>query len=362
MKNSRKRRNMSYCKCSGANKTKGFTCRQHCKYGRPKKSRKPVRKKSRKPARKKSRKPARKKSGKSKTKFKVRKDRVFKKHGQIGAGRRLKEQKLSSLFDLAAQKLPHTSEWAEGSDPNLKHLVTKPQQKRLKRIMGSDLIKEVASRRAIIEPLSKKEIDILMEAAFNFNDIMRGRGRGQFRRAAARTGRTDEVDAVYSTLMSLREIPNNEYENNEFFRSYADRLSEAREDYIRKLILNLQEVKDDIQDVKEEVESEGRSFDFERDFTFEDEQGNMVTGSAAARAEKQFLDEMAWEKYRHSLAVAESYRNDLFNYAYAAVADYRKYGGANWLDWPLRRYDLGENNEHQYGSGRLVRTRNRRKQ
>jgi len=356
MKNSRKRRNMSYCKCSGANKTKGFTCKQHCKYGRPKKSRKPAKKKSRKPAKKKSR--------KSKSKFKVRKDRkdrVFKKHGQIGAGRRLKEQKLPSLFELAAQKLPHTSEWPEGSYLHLKGRVTKPQQKRLKRIMGSDLIKEVASRRAIVAPLSKKEIDILLEAAFNFNGIGWGWGRSQFRRAADRAGRTDEVDAVYSALMSLREIPDNEYENSEFFRSYADRLSEAREDYIRKLSLNLQEVKNDIQAVKEEVESEGRSFDFERDFTFEDEHGNMLTGSAAARAGKQFLDEMALEKYSRSLAVAESYRNDLFNYAYAAVADYRKYGGANWLDWPLRRYDLGENNERQYGSGGLVRARNRRK-
>jgi len=361
MKNSRKRRNMSYCKCRGANKTKGFTCKQHCKYGRPKKSRKPAKKKSRKPAKKKSRKPAKKKSRKSKSKFKVRKDRVFTKHGQIGADRRLKEQKLPSLFDLAAQKLPHTSEWVEGSDLDLKRLVTKPQQKRLKSIMVSDLNKKLSSRRAIVAPLSKKEIDILLEAAFNFNGIGWGWGRSQFRRAAARTGRTDEVDTVYSTLMSLREIPDNEYENSEFFRSYADRLSEAREDYIRKLSLNLQEVKNDIQAVKEEVESEGGPFVVERDFTFEDEQGNMVTGSAAARAEKQFLDEMAWENFKHSLAVAESYRNDLFNYAYAAVADYRKYGGANWLDWPLRRYDLGENNEHQYGSGGLVRSRNNRK-
>lgn len=31
---SRKKKDMSYCICSGKNKTKGFTCRQHCKYGR----------------------------------------------------------------------------------------------------------------------------------------------------------------------------------------------------------------------------------------------------------------------------------------------------------------------------------------
>ena len=324
MKNSRKRRNMSYCKCRGANKTKGFTCKQHCKYGRPKKSRKPAKKKSRK----------------SKSKFKVRKDRVFPKHGQIGADRRLIKQKLPSLFELAAQKLPHTSEWPEGSYLHLKGRVTKPQQKRLQRIMGSDLIKEVASRRAIVAPLSKKEIDILMEAAFNFNDIEWRYVREEdlrrlFRRAADRAGRTDDVDWVYSALMSLREIPDNEYENSEFFRSYADRLSEARENYIRKLSQNLQEVEDDIQDVKEEVESEGRTFVFERDFTYEDEQDNMLNGSAAAHAEKQNLDELALKAYKESLAVAESYRNDLFNYAYAAVTDYRKYGSGNWLSWSL---------------------------
>ena len=43
-----KKKDMSYCICSGPNKTKGFTCRQHCKYGRVKKSRKPPRKNSRK--------------------------------------------------------------------------------------------------------------------------------------------------------------------------------------------------------------------------------------------------------------------------------------------------------------------------
>mgnify|MGYP001291177675 CR=1 FL=1 len=31
------KKDMSYCICSGPNKTKGFTCKQHCKYGRVKK-------------------------------------------------------------------------------------------------------------------------------------------------------------------------------------------------------------------------------------------------------------------------------------------------------------------------------------
>lgn len=29
-----KKKDMSYCVCSGPNKTKGFTCSQHCKHGR----------------------------------------------------------------------------------------------------------------------------------------------------------------------------------------------------------------------------------------------------------------------------------------------------------------------------------------
>ncbi len=29
-------RDMSYCVCSGKNKTRGFSCKQHCKFGKPK--------------------------------------------------------------------------------------------------------------------------------------------------------------------------------------------------------------------------------------------------------------------------------------------------------------------------------------
>ena len=91
MKNSRKRRNMSYCKCTAPIRQKVLLVNNTVslkKSRKPakKKSRKPAKKKSRKPAKKKSRKPAKKKSRKSKSKFKVRKDRVFPKHGQIGAG------------------------------------------------------------------------------------------------------------------------------------------------------------------------------------------------------------------------------------------------------------------------------------
>ena len=325
----RKKRNMSYCKCSGVNKTKGFTCKQHCKYGRPKKSRKPKKKsrkpkkksrkpkkKSRKPAKKKSRKP-KKKSRKSKSKFKIGKDRV------------------PSLFELAAQKLPHTRDWSDDSNQHLKSRVMKPQQKGLKKIMGSELIQNISSRVepvGDIEPLSEREIDILMGEAFRLDDERPSE---------------DEVNWVYSTLKNLREIPedNGHYSEPEFFKSYADRLRDAKEKYMRQLRDNLQEVKDDIQYVKDEVESEGRTFVFERDFTYEDDKNNMLTGSAAARAERQFLDQLALDAYNERLAVAESYRNDLYNYAHALVENYAKYDDNWWL-----MDDFGENNElyHQY--------------
>ena len=299
-----------------------------------KKSRKPVKKKSRKPVRK-SRKPAKKKSRKSKSKFKVRKDRVFTKHGQIGSDRRLKEQKLPSLFDLAAQKLPLTSEWAKGSDLHLKSLVMKPQQKGLKKIMGSELIQNVSSRvePVDIEPLSEKEINILMGEAFRLVDERPSE---------------DEVNRVYSTLKNLREIPkdNGHYSRPEFFLSYADRLRDAKEKYMRKLRNNLQEVKDDIQDVKEEEEEKDKVFDFERDYTFEDDKGNMLIGSTAARSHRQFLDQLALKGYKDRLDAAESYRNDLYNYANALVENYVTYDNNNW--WLMD--DFGENNElyHRY--------------
>ena len=133
-----------------------------------------------------------------------------------------------------------------------------------------------------------------MKAAFDFSDL----------RASE-----DEVNEVYSALRNLREIPE-DYIPNQFFHSYADRLRDAKKDYMRRLKKNLQEVKDDVREAKEEGE----------DFTFDDEQGNVLTGLAAARAERQFLDQLALETYESRLITAESYRNDLFNYAYAAVA------------------------------------------
>ena len=302
------------------------------------KSRKPVRKsrkpkkKSRRP-KKKSRKPAKKKSRKSKSKFKIGKDRV------------------PSLFELAAQKLPHTRDWSDDSNQHLKSRVMKPQQKGLKKIMGSELIQNISSRVepvGDIEPLSEREIDILMGEAFRLDDERPSE---------------DEVNWVYSTLKNLREIPedNGHYSEPEFFKSYADRLRDAKEKYMRQLRDNLQEVKDDIQYVKDERAAkmwemdeaagewkqagEDEAFDFERDYTFEDDKGNMLTGSAAARAERQFLDQLALDDYKERLAVAESYRNDLYNYAHALVENYAKYDDNWWL-----MDDFGENNElyHQY--------------
>ena len=298
-----------------------------------KKSRKPVKKKSRKPAKKKSRKSTKKKSRKSKSKFKIGKDRV------------------PSLFELAAQKLPHTRDWSADSNQHLKSLVMKPQQKGLKNIMGSELIQNVSSRVepvGDIEPLSENEIDILMGEAFRLDDERPSE---------------DEVNWVYSTLKNLREIPedNGHYSRPEFFQSYADRLRDAKEKYMRKLRDNLQEVKDDIQYVKDERAAkmweldeaagewkqagDDEPFDFERDYTFEDDKGNVLTGHAAARTERQFLDQLALDAYKDRLAVAESYRNDLYNYAHALVQNFVT-NDDNW--WLMD--DFGENNElyHQY--------------
>jgi hypothetical protein len=275
----------------------------------------------------------------------------------------LKKQKLPSLFDLAAQKLPLTSEWAKGSDPDLKLLVTKPQQKRLKSIMGSDLIKEVASREqaATIEPLSEREIKFLMEEAFDFDDLRKNKNLPNLLMLEG------DVNVVYSTLKNLRKLPVG-YQTSKihqpsqrFFHSlppvlrtysmlhdnvpYAERRREAKENYLRSLRENLQEVKDRIQAVKEKVQSEGGSFNFERDFSFEDEQNNILYGSDAARVERQFLDRMALNEYNDLLADAESNRNDLYNYAKAVIVNYFHYNDRDWL-----MNDFGENNElyHEY--------------
>jgi hypothetical protein len=308
-----------------------------------------LKKKSRKPAKKKSRKPAKKKSRKSKSKFKVRKDRVFTKPGQIDSDGRLKKQELiMSLFDLAAQELPHTRDWSDDSNQHIKNLVMKSQQKGLKNIMGYELINEVASRVepvGDIEPLNENEIDILMGEAFDFDDLIKNKNLPNLLMLEG------DVNVVYSTLKNLRKLPVGyqtrkiHQPSQRFFHSYADRRREAKENYLRSLRENLQKVKDRIQAVKEKVQSEGDSFNFERDFSFEDEQNNILYGSDAARAERQFLDRMALNEYNDLLADAESNRNDLYNYAKAVIVNYYHYNDRDWL-----MNDFGENNElyHEY--------------
>ncbi len=137
------------------------------------------------------------------------------------------------------------------------------------------------------------------------------------------------MNAVYSTLRNLREIPEerdaaffHSSSADQFFHTYADRLRDAKETYMRKLRDNLQEVKDDVRAAKEDGE----------DFTFDDEQGNVLTGLAAARAARQLLDQLALETYERRLVAAESYRNDLFNYAHALVQNFAKYGDNWWIE------------------------------
>ena len=257
----------------------------------------------------------------------------------------MKKQKLSSLFDLAAQKLPHTSEWAEGSDLHLKYLVMKPQQTGLKGIMLPEIKEASKEPAATIEPLSENEIKILMEEAFDFDDLRKNKNLPNLLMLEG------DVNVVYSTLKNLQKLPAGyqtrkiHQPSHRFFHSYADRRRKAKENYLRSLRENLQEVKDRIQAVKEKVQSEGGSFNFERDFSFEDEQNNILYGYDAARAERQFLDRMALNEYNDLLADAESNRNDLYNYAKAVIVNYFHYNDRDWL-----MNDFGENNElyHEY--------------
>ena len=253
---------------------------------------------------------------------------------------------MPSLVELAALKLPPTRYWSDDSDQHIKSIVMKPQQKGYKRIIVSEI--QNASRVepvGDIEPLSENEIDILMEEAFDFDDLKKKKTLTNLLMLEG------EVNVVYSTLKNLQKLPVGyqtrkiHQPSHRYFHSYADRRREAKENYSRSLRKNLQEVKDRIQAVKEKVQSEGGSFNFKRDFSFEDEQNIILYGSDAARAERQFLDRMALNEYNDLLADAESNRNDLYNYAKAVIVNYFHYNDRDWL-----MNDFGENNElyHEY--------------
>ena len=320
-----------------------------------KKSRKPVKKKSRKPVKKKSRKPVKKKSRKSKSKFKVgsrsrstesdrhrnmrqaserregrrqrqqrvrdrvprarNKDIVFKKHGSLGEGRKLKKKTIPSLFELSAQQLPHVSEWDEESNLHLKYWATEPQQKDLKKIMGADLIKTATTPEVVIEPLTDDEIKTLLAMVVDPEHVY-----GYL-----------SIEDIRLALDELQEIPD-DHAPNQFFHSYSDRLREARANYMHKLRVNLQEVKDDIQEVKKEYEStHDEPFDFERDYEIEDVDGKIHKGTIGARINRQFLDKLALDNYIRSLEIAENYRNDLYNYAYSLIIGLNKFGDDDWI-------------------------------
>ena len=331
-----------------------------------KKSRKPAKKKSRKPAKKKSRKPAKKKSRKWKSKFKFGsrsrstesdRHRNMRRASERREGRRRQQRRNSrstesdrhrnmrraserregrrrrvrevrkkttipSLFELAAQKLPHTSEWEHEPEPSILHLkdlVRKPQQKELKKIMGADLIKPTLTPEAVIEKLTDDEIETL--TAMVENDVIRNmvtpdRRVHRFMREA---------------FEELQEIPE-DHVPNQFFHSYSDRLHEARVNYMRKLRENLQEVKDDIQEAKKEYEStHDEPFDFERDYDVTDLDGRIHRGTTGARITRQFLDKLALDNYIRSLEIAENYRNDLYNYAYSLIIGLNKFGDFDWI-------------------------------
>jgi hypothetical protein len=359
-----------------------------------KKSRKPVKKKSRKPVKKKSRKPVKKKSRKRKSKFKVgsrsrstksvkhknmrqaserregrrqRQQRVrdsvkhknMRQASERREGRRQRQQRvrdsdrhrnmrraserregqrrrqqrvrevrkktnIPSLFELAAQKLPHTSEWAHGSNLHLKDLVREPQQKGLKKIMGADLIKPTLTSEAFIEKLTDDEIETL-------TNMYVDREGGSVLRRILTGFRSIPSRDIRLTLRNLQEIPE-DHVPNQFFHSYSDRLHEARANYMRKLRENLQEVKDDIQEAKNEYEStHDEPFDFERDYDVTDLDGRIHRGTIGARITRQFLDKLALDNYIRSLEISENYRNDLYNYAYSLIIGLIKFGDNDWI-------------------------------
>jgi len=301
------------------------------------KSRKPAKKKSRKPAKKKSRKPAKKKSRKRKSKFKVRsrsrstesdRHRNMRRASERREGGRRRQQRvrevrkkktIPSLFELAAQKLPHTSEWAHGSNLHLKDLVREPQQKDLKKIMEAGLIKPTTTPAAVIEKLTDDEIETL-------TNMYVDREGGSVLRRILTGFRSIPSRDIRLTLRNLQKIPE-DHVPNQFFHSYSDRLHEARANYMRKLRENLQAVKDDIQEVKKEYEStHNEPFDFERDYDVEDLDGRIHRGTIGARINRQFLDKLDLDNYMRSLEIAENYRNDLYNYAYSLIIGLIKFG------------------------------------
>ena len=49
--------------------------------------------------------------------------------------------------------------------------------------------------------------------------------------------------------------------------------------------------------------------------------------STMAKEDQQFFEEHYKQQLERNLAILETYRNDLHNYAYALIIDWKKYGG-----------------------------------
>lgn len=226
----------------------------------------------------------------------VRKDRIYTKHGLLN-GRLIRHAKIPSLAALAARKLPDTKDWEvspDSAEQDVRNTCTRYQQKSRKKTVEADIVNRVANkyyeqRKAIIKPLSDRDIEHLLLT---------------YEREGVSTPQTR--DLVIAFLTSLQDIPE-DHVPNPFFRSYDERLRSAKQIYEDKLKQNLQEVKDDIREVADEI---GKSFEFERDYTWEG-----FRGSSAARELREELDTLAKKSYNRSLLVAETYRNDLYNYA-----------------------------------------------
>ena len=235
---------------------------------------------------------------KKKSRVGVKKDRIYTKHGLLN-GRLIRPAKIPSLTALAARKLPDTKDWevsADSAEQDVRNTCTRYQQKSRKKTVEADIVNRVANkyreqRKAIIKPLSDREIEHLLLT---------------YEREGVSTPQTR--DLVRAFLTSLQEIPE-DHVPNPFFHSYDEQLRRAKQIYEDRLKQNLQEVKDDIREVANEI-AKSKSFEFERDYTWEH-----FRGSSAARELRKELDTLAKKSYDRSLLVAETYRNDLYNYA-----------------------------------------------
>lgn len=93
--------------------------------------------------------------------------------------------------------------------------------------------------------------------------------------------------------------------DSQYFVSYQDRIDEAFERFRR----NVASIQGTIQDIRQDALHHGIAYTTEME-----------------HADKQLFQQQYTRFLRRDLAVAESYRNELYNYAEAALMEWIKYG------------------------------------